>query len=293
MTASFSEKIAKIKATFDADLKVSDKGQGKLNISIHSRRRDASMESHAARALLRLYQAITTSPLSFPHYNGSMGFDGSLKNHNYQLEGASSGPNKSWSTETPTGGAAAQGDDENCPVCLEKFTNKKQLRCKHEFCEQCLEQSRKSLGPICPVCRHVFGMMEGDQPDGTMSWMPSPISLPGFSGCGSIHITYTIPGGIQTKKHPKPGQPYQGVHRHAYLPDNIKGQEVLKLLKKAFDQKLIFTIGTSRTTGFDNQVTWNDIHHKTSISGGPQSFGYPDPGYLSRVREELKAKGIA
>ncbi|CAB1459325.1 unnamed protein product [Pleuronectes platessa] len=42
----------------------------------------------------------------------------------------------------------------------------------------------------------------------------------------------------------------------------------------------------------DNEVTWNDIHHKTSQSGGPENYGYPDPDYLSRVREELKAKGI-
>lgn len=92
---------------------------------------------------------------------------------------------------------------------------------------------------------------------------------------------------------------------------------MLQLLKKAFDQKLIFTIGESRTTNASNQVTWNDIHHKTSMKGGPSrygssvvglssllwrniltfpllisSFGYPDPDYLKRVRAELKDKGI-
>lgn len=67
---------------------------------------------------------------------------------------------------------------------------------------------------------------------------------------------------------------------------------MLKLLMRAFDQKLIFTVGTSRTTGTDDCVTWNDIHHKTNIDGGAQGFGYPDPDYLSRVKNELKAKGI-
>lgn len=93
---------------------------------------------------------------------------------------------------------------------------------------------------------------------------------------------------------------------------------MLELLKKAFDQKLIFTIGQSRTYGTDNQVTWNDIHHKTSMTGGPErysssvagllnlprlnvltflplhfsSYGYPDHNYLKRVRNELKDKGI-
>lgn len=97
---------------------------------------------------------------------------------------------------------------------------------------------------------------------------------------------------MQTEQHPKPGQWYSGINRTAYLPDNKEGREVLQLLKKAFDQKLIFTVGTSRTTGMENQVTWNDIHHKTSSSGGPENFGYPDHGYLSRVRDELKAKGV-
>ncbi|XP_035980615.1 uncharacterized protein LOC118556663 isoform X2 [Fundulus heteroclitus] len=139
---------------------------------------------------------------------------------------------------------------------------------------------------------NVFGVMEGNQPDGTMTWNCRPSSLPGFSSCGHIVITYMIPNGKQTEKHPNPGRPYQGTKRTAYLPDNEEGQEVLKLLKKAFDQKMIFTVGTSRTTGLDNQVIWNDISHKTSMTGGPQNFGYPDPDYLSRVKEDLKTKSI-
>uniref|UniRef100_A0A3Q3B4G2 E3 ubiquitin-protein ligase n=1 Tax=Kryptolebias marmoratus TaxID=37003 RepID=A0A3Q3B4G2_KRYMA len=160
------------------------------------------------------------------------------------------------------------------------------LKCKHEFCKACLQKSMKHNGPICPVCKDVFGAMEGDQPEGKMTWFKSPSSLPGFEGFGHIIITYDIPHGKQTEKHPQPGQYYSGINRTAYLPDNKEGNEVLKLLEKAFEQKLIFTVGTSRTTGLDHQVTWNDIHHKTSI------FGYPDPMYLSRVKEELKAKGI-
>ncbi|XP_059185728.1 uncharacterized protein LOC131968743 [Centropristis striata] len=133
---------------------------------------------------------------------------------------------------------------------------------------------------------------EGDQPDGHMTWDNSSYSLPGFSGCGTINITYKISCGVQTSRHPNPGERYYGITRTAYLPDNKEGNEVLKLLKKAFDQRLIFTVGTSRTTGMDNQVTWNDIHHKTSMTGGAQGCGYPDPDYLSTVKEELKAKGI-
>lgn len=71
------------------------------------------------------------------------------------------------------------------------------------------------------------------------------------------------------KDHPNPGAPYQAVFRTAYLPNNKEGQEILQLLKRAFQQKLIFTVGQSRTTGLQGVITWNDIHHKTSIYGGP------------------------
>lgn len=75
-------------------------------------------------------------------------------------------------------------------------------------------------------------------------------------------------------EHPNPGVRYSGTSRTAYLPDCKEGQKVLKLLKKAFDRRLIFTIGRSVTTGLNNVITWNDIHHKTNIDGGPQRYAH-------------------
>ena len=46
--------------------------------------------------------------------------------------------------------------------------------------------------------------------------------------------------------------------------------KVLRLLKEAFDARLTFTVGRSVTSGQDNIVTWNDIHHKTNMTGGAQ-----------------------
>ena len=45
----------------------------------------------------------------------------------------------------------------------------------------------------------------------------------------------------------------------------------MQLLKKAFEARLTFTVGRSVTTGMDNTVVWNDIHHKTNSRhpGGP------------------------
>nr|XP_020500809.1 E3 ubiquitin-protein ligase DTX3L-like isoform X2 [Labrus bergylta] len=303
---SFGEKLAMIKDKFGVDIQESVTSQGQVQVKAQYKRSggNASMESHALRALLQLYQKIATSPLNFKQPHGATVLNGSLKNSGavHASEEASSGTElnrkpgyNTHNTEEPEGEGATAGDtkeEENCSICMDTFKKKKQLKCKHEFCEGCLEQSKKSLGPCCPLCKDVFGKMEGDQPDGKMNWRSGPSSLPGYPQCGCIVISYWIPGGIQTEKHPNPGKRYEGISREAYLPNNKEGNEVLRLLQKAFDQKLIFTVGTSRTTGKENQVTWNDILHKTSILGGQQCFGYPDPGYLSRVRDELKAKGI-
>ncbi|XP_022538349.1 probable E3 ubiquitin-protein ligase DTX3 isoform X1 [Astyanax mexicanus] len=185
-----------------------------------------------------------------------------------------------------------EGGDEDCPICLDKVTERRKLQCGHGFCRACLEGSVKSLGEICPLCKKIYGTLRGNQPAGKMTHRPLRDRLPGYPDCGTIEISYVIPGGTQTAEHPNPGMYFSGTHRYAYLPDNREGRQVLELLNRAFNQRLIFTVGTSITTGQQNTVIWNDIHHKTSLNGGPQYFGYPDPDYLKRVREELKAKGI-
>ncbi|XP_025932239.1 E3 ubiquitin-protein ligase DTX3L [Apteryx rowi] len=179
-----------------------------------------------------------------------------------------------------------------CPICMDSFKNKEVLtKCKHAFCKSCIQQAM-SYKRACPICNTCYGLVQGDQPDGTMSVRTILTELPGYPRCNTIEITYVMYGGIQTSNHPNPGKFYHGTSRKAYLPDNKEGQEILQLLRRAFDQKLIFTVGQSRTTGAQGVITWNDIHHKTQMDGGPTSFGYPDPDYLQRVRSELKARGI-
>ena len=75
------------------------------------------------------------------------------------------------------------------------------------------------------------------------------------------------------EEHPSPGERYEGAARTAFLPDSQEGRKVLELLKRAFDQRLVFTVGRSSTSGRNNMVTWNDIHHKTSTNGGPTWYG--------------------
>ncbi|NWI93204.1 DTX3L ligase, partial [Pitta sordida] len=183
-------------------------------------------------------------------------------------------------------------DDDECPICMERITNKEILtKCKHAFCKSCIDQAM-TYKQACPVCNTIYGVVKGNQPEGVMSVEKIRSSLSGYFGCGTIVIEYSMQGGIQTSDHPNPGRYYGATSRRAYLPDNEEGRKILELLRRAFDQKLIFTVGQSRTTGAQDVITWNDIHHKTSMDGGPENFGYPDPDYLQRVRSELKAKGI-
>ncbi|XP_017294529.1 E3 ubiquitin-protein ligase DTX3L [Kryptolebias marmoratus] len=185
-------------------------------------------------------------------------------------------------------------EDESCPICMETIRagKKKTLKCKHSFCSDCVGKAF-DYKPVCPICGEVYGILRGVQPDGgTMKITQTSSSLPGYDKYGTIIISYDIPSGIQKEEHPNPGQPFEGVSRKAFLPNSPEGKKILRLLERAFDQRLIFTIGQSTTSGRSNVVTWNDIHHKTSTQGGPTLFGYPDPEYLRRVREELKVKGI-
>ncbi|KAM9447032.1 E3 ubiquitin-protein ligase DTX3L isoform 2-T2 [Clarias gariepinus] len=185
--------------------------------------------------------------------------------------------------------------EETCSICLEPMVKseiKMLEKCKHSFCKDCLKQAFK-VKPVCPTCGLIYGALNGTQPKGgKMKVTHERDSLPGYEKYGTIVIHYIIPNGVQKDEHPNPGQPYQGAVRLAYLPDCTEGRKVLKLLQQAFDQRLTFTVGRSSTTGRSNVVTWNDIHHKTSRTGGPTAYGYPDSEYLKRVQEELKDKGI-
>ena len=134
---------------------------------------------------------------------------------------------------------------------------------------------------------YVYGIKRGTQPNGTMQVNVDPNTrCTGFS-CGTIIINYHFPSGRK-----EDGTRYSGTSRTAYLPDNKEGREVLSLLKVGFDRRVIFTVGTSVTTGQTNTVVWGGIHHKTNLSGGSSHFGYPDPTYFERVKLELATKGV-
>jgi deltex-like protein len=155
---------------------------------------------------------------------------------------------------------------------LSNITDKKTLsKCGHSFCAGCIDEAFKHQKK-CPVCSTVYGTLIGDQPEGKMIVSHSSLSLRGYESCGSITITYKFEDGFQGPEHPTPGKKYYGISRSAYLPDNDEGNKVLRLLEKAFRQRLTFTIGRSSTTGITGVITWNDIHHKTRRIGGATRY---------------------
>ncbi|XP_078668871.1 E3 ubiquitin-protein ligase TRIM71-like [Branchiostoma floridae x Branchiostoma belcheri] len=157
-------------------------------------------------------------------------------------------------------------------------------------------KGRETRAPMAPERPPPGATVElkGNQPPGLMDWYTSHgTGLPGYVNCGTIVISYNFPDGIQGPEHPNPGRPYKGNSWKAYLPNNKEGRDLVQLLKRAFDKRLVFTIRTCLiTTGATDTVIWNDIQHKTSILGGVFSDGYPDPEYLTRLRKQLAAKGI-
>ncbi|XP_031447964.1 E3 ubiquitin-protein ligase DTX1 isoform X2 [Phasianus colchicus] len=207
--------------------------------------------------------------------------------------------------------------DEDCTICMERLVTssgyegvlshrgiKPELvgklgKCGHMYHLLCLvamyNNGNKDGSLQCPTCKAIYGEKTGTQPPGKMEFHLIPHSLPGYTDSKTIRIVYDIPTGIQGPEHPNPGKKFtaRGFPRHCYLPDNEKGRKVLKLLIVAWDRRLIFTIGTSNTTGESDTVVWNEIHHKTEFGSNLTGHGYPDPNYLDNVLAELLAQGVS
>lgn len=183
---------------------------------------------------------------------------------------------------------------EDCLICCNSYKMAgeywKVLCCDHKLCSNCykeIEITRITMSGIshtsvrCPFCQVRTGIPVGICPTGTMTVNIKKSHCTGYENVGSIQVRYYIDSAC-------------GYHlnRKAYLPNNADGNEILELLKIAWDRRISFTIGTSVTSGEENTVVWN-IHHKTNQTGGVEYFGWPDPTYFQRVKLELEANGIA
>uniref|UniRef100_A0A3B5MNF6 E3 ubiquitin-protein ligase n=1 Tax=Xiphophorus couchianus TaxID=32473 RepID=A0A3B5MNF6_9TELE len=216
----------------------------------------------------------------------------------------------------------ADAPEEDCIICMEQLSNPssyetppseeggqsiapeavgKFIKCGHTLHMLCMlamyNNGTKDGSLQCPSCKTIYGEKTGTQPKGKMEIYSVAQSLPGHPDCGTIQIIYSIPPGLQLQgpEHPNPGQPFtcRGFPRFCFLPDNDKGRkQVLELLKVAWMRRLIFTVGTSSTTGEHDTVVWNGIHHKTEMMSNLSGHGYPDPNYLDNVLSELASQGV-
>ncbi|XP_068160439.1 E3 ubiquitin-protein ligase DTX3L1 isoform X2 [Antennarius striatus] len=136
----------------------------------------------------------------------------------------------------------------------------------------------------------VYSAQNGCQPQGEMTWEILHRVLPAFPNSNTLQVNFTFTDGVQTEKHPHPGQPYTGLQISTFLPDNHDGRKLLKLLEKAFDRKLLFMISTNKD-GKD-VVTTKIIPLKIQPDGGSgQSQGssfkgipnLPFPGHINQL----------
>ncbi|AWP21021.1 putative E3 ubiquitin-protein ligase DTX3L-like [Scophthalmus maximus] len=135
----------------------------------------------------------------------------------------------------------------------------------------------------------IYSVPNGCQPEGQMTTVTLFRDLPGFPNDNTLQINFIFPDGIQTKKHPRPGQDYSGLRLCAYLPDSREGKKVFKLMEKAFRQQRLFTVAPGEDGG---DAVKASVPLKTQPDAGSRIDGYPDPDYLKTVRELLKDKGI-
>ncbi|KAI4832828.1 hypothetical protein KUCAC02_015772, partial [Chaenocephalus aceratus] len=176
-------------------------------------------------------------------------------------------------------------------------------QCGHQYHFQCLvamyNNGNKDGSLQCPTCKTIYGVKTGNQPAGKMEYHVLPPLPAGASDCKSIphHLQHTRQGppfrdqSIRTQGSPSLPEALHPDTAATY-PDSEKRTQVLKLLLVAWDRRLIFSIGTSSTTGESDTVIWNEVHHKTEFGSNLTGHGFPDPGHLNNVLEELRAQGI-
>jgi hypothetical protein len=188
--------------------------------------------------------------------------------------------------------------EDECPICLYtyNFTSKKVAlkSCGHEFHKDCailmLATSR-----LCPICRSPQNIIRGKMPSGKMTVkIYRSKHCEGFENSGTIVIDYEIFAGTQKAYHEQHGQRHSNTSRTAFIPHTLEGISLLHRLQEAFRRGLTFTVGTSLTSGEQNQVVWSSIHHKTKLKGGTtnQGYSYPDQNYIKRCNHELDTLGV-
>ncbi|XP_068111689.1 E3 ubiquitin-protein ligase DTX4-like [Hyperolius riggenbachi] len=187
---------------------------------------------------------------------------------------------------------------EDCALCGEEMTNGevgRLYRCSHTYHVRCLASLYKDGTLRCPTCHTLYGTKIGSQPPGKMSFHLIPHSLPGYPDCDTIRIIYHIPPGIQGSGQPHPGMKFTASDfpLHCYLPNTKKGREVLLLLIKAWECRLLFPVVPSKVSGVSDSISISRIPLKTEFGSNVTGKGFPDSHYLDSVLRQLRDWGVS
>ncbi|XP_072025001.1 uncharacterized protein [Amphiura filiformis] len=160
--------------------------------------------------------------------------------------------------------------------------------CCHTFCKRCIMEY-VAPSSKCFTCGVLYCVVSGLRKSTMTYYVRTNLALSGETTNGAIVIDYNFPDGILMEK--KREMQYKGNTFTAYLPNSGEGIEVVWMLRNAFITGKSFKIDYSQSSKLE--VMWSgQITHKNSLRGGIADQGFPDPGYLTRVKEELRKCGI-
>lgn len=192
------------------------------------------------------------------------------------------------SAKRPARASTATGDDKmiTCSVCMEsKPEDDAQMVNDFPVCSDCTEDYQAGGISIDSLDRlpEEFTAIRYEPLHISRSREP----LPGHPESGRIIVVIEANAPRRLSNGQKVLMDYK--KETHYLPDNLVGCELLRLLKILHKHQLIFKLDQSNTYR-QFGITFN-FHLKTSDYGGEVNYGYPDPGYPQRALSEIA--GIA
>jgi len=153
--------------------------------------------------------------------------------------------------------------------CLEKWFNK--------------VQEDGTRPDSCPACRAPAIKVIGPHPMSEECVFTHTVETGTLDGCEEdthIRIYMYSPSGVDR------AGPYNGMRINAFMPNTTEGQELTGMLRRAWDQSLLFRVSRGQLVLNGIELKFN----KVPKDGG--LYSYPDPTYTMYLRSKLNALGI-
>ena len=172
---------------------------------------------------------------------------------------------------SPLLSAKPEADEDHCPVCLceweKEETGVRPATCTHVFHAVCVQPWLEEHHS-CPVCRTPTQVTRGYQPYHRWAYCHNQYharALPLYPQHGSHHLVIFVP---KQDNH-------SGYATELFLPDNIEGRDLVRLLKTAFERQLLLRQEGERL-----------------VPNGIELKRFPDQTFLARLRADLSDAGV-